>query len=111
MAVMLESELWVSFTSLLRSYFAVGSGEVPGASIQVSEQSVMLVSGQAMLAFECDSQSGAGKWSLQRGEDSVKNGRFTLTADGRIAVDGVTIELDHAAIDFVAELMQAGKDQ
>ena len=58
------------------------------------------------LSMQVDPHSGAGYWQLT-GSATAMQGRFILLHDGRIALDGKMLDLDHAAIDFAAALMQA----
>jgi hypothetical protein len=104
---MIETELWVSFVSLLRSYFAVGAldGKTT-AHIEASATSIVLTANAARLELGCDPQTGEGNWLLQNSA-SQSHGRFTLLPDGRLTLDDKTLELDHAAIDLVAALMKA----
>ncbi|MGC2620887.1 MAG: hypothetical protein WA414_17725 [Acidobacteriaceae bacterium] len=103
---MIEAELWVSFVSLLRAYFAVGA--LDGATvvhIETSESSIILTADVARLEMRCDPQTGEGNWLLKNSA-AMSQGRFTLMPDGRLDLDGKTLELDHAAIDLVAALMR-----
>ena len=105
-ALMIEAELWVSFASLLRSYVAAASlNSAAEVIVNSTESSIRISTGDASLAMQVDPQSGAGYWQLAGSLDL--QGRFILLHDGRIALDGKMLELDHAAIDFAAALMQA----
>jgi hypothetical protein len=106
---MIEAELWISFAAMLRAYGVIAglnSGAVP--EINATERSVTLTIGRACLKVNCDPQSGMGNWLLSR-EQSTSQGRFVLLPEGRISVDGNTVELDLAAIDFAAALMSAAE--
>lgn len=109
---MLSAELWLSFASLLRSYAAAATLHVtPAAEIVITEETATIASGAARLHVVCDPVTGAGNWQLRRGAQPVAEGRFHLLLEGRIALDGSTLDLDHAAIDFIAALTQAaGQD-
>jgi hypothetical protein len=105
----IENELWISFAAMLRAYGVIAglnSGEVP--QIDATDSSVILTVGRARLDVSCDLQSGMGNWLLSR-EQSTSQGRFVLLPEGRIAVDGNTLELDLAAIDFAAALVSAAE--
>jgi hypothetical protein len=104
---MLETELWVSFVSLLRAYFSVGTldGKTT-ARVETSETSIILTANAAQLEMHCDPQTGEGNWLLQNSA-SKSQGRFILLPHGGLDLDGKTLELDHAAIDLVAALMKA----
>jgi hypothetical protein len=104
---MIEAELWISFASLLRSYVAAASlNSAAEVKVDADEGSIRIATGGATLAMQLDPQSGAGYWEL-RGCSPALQGRFILLHDGRIALDGKMLDLDHAAIDFAAALMQA----
>lgn len=104
---MIEAELWVSFASVLRSYVAAASLHSAAAfTVDSTENSISIAAGGAVLAFQVDPQEGAGYWRLS-GPATAMQGQFILLHDGRIALDGKMLELDHAAIDFAAALMQA----
>ena len=104
---MLSIELWISFTSLLRGYVAAANLNF-GASSEViaTENSIAVSAGKARLEMQYQPATGAGNWGL-RGSGRKTQGRFALLPDGRIELDGNTLDLDHAAIDFAAALMQA----
>ena len=104
---MLSIELWISFTSLLRAYVAAAGlhgGE--SAEVAATENSISITAGHARLAMQYEPATGAGNWVLH-GTIPQMRGRFELLPDGRIELDGTTLDLDHAAIDFAAALMQA----
>jgi hypothetical protein len=104
---MISSELWVSFSSLLRSYAAAASlNSAESAEVAATDHSISIAAGSARLEMLCNTATGAGNWSL-RSSNQDRQGRFELLPDGRIELDGTTLDLDHAAIDFAALLMQA----
>ncbi|MGC2637726.1 MAG: hypothetical protein WA294_11150 [Acidobacteriaceae bacterium] len=105
---MLEKELWVSFVSLLRGYVAAASlhsGE--SAEVEEAENSVAIRAGDASFEIRVNPQNGAGNWQLRNSHEGKMQGRFQLLAEGRIALDAKTLDLDHAAIDFAGALMAA----
>ena len=109
---MLESELWVSFVSLLRSYTAaaqLSSGDT--VQFEETENSITAASGHARFDMQCDLRTGAGNWQLRSDHEGKMQGRFQLLHDGRIALDDKTLDLDHAAIDFAAALQAAASRQ
>lgn len=106
-ALMIEAELWVSFASVLRSYVAAASLNAEAAfTVDSTQNSISIASGGAVLAMQVDPQNGAGYWQLT-GSVTAMQGRFILLHDGRVALDGKMLDLDHAAIDFAAALMHA----
>jgi hypothetical protein len=105
---MLETELWISFVSLLRSYAAaVTLDGKSSVHVETSETSIILTANAARLEMHCDPQTGEGNWLLQNSAPASQ-GRFALLPDGRLNLDGNTVELDHAAIDLVAALLKVG---
>ena len=105
----LLSELWLSFASLLRSYAAAaGLSGGPAAEAAIAGESVTITCGAARLQIVCDPVTGAGNWQLRSGAQVVTEGRFDLLPEGRIALDGSTLDLDHAAIDLVQQLSKSG---
>jgi hypothetical protein len=104
---MLLTELWLSFASVMRSYAAVGDS---AAEIASTQDSIIAISGAAQLAMYVDPQSGAGNWHIQRDGVTTAQGAFVLLPEGRIELDGRPLDLDHAAIDFVALVKQAGNE-
>lgn len=105
---MLLTELWLSFASVMRSYAAAGG---PTAGVAATEDSIIVVSGAAQLAMCVDPQSGAGNWQMQREGAITARGAFALLPEGRIELEGRALDLDHAAIDFVALVKQAGNER
>ncbi len=105
---MLCAELWLSFGSLIRAYAAaasVNAGSAP--EIEATDKTIRVAAGAARLVMNCDHEAGAGSWLLRRGESIVTQGSLALLPEGRVVLDGKVLELDHAAIDLVASLMNA----
>ena len=105
---MILTELWLSFASVMRSYAAVAG---PPAEVAATEDSIIVTCGAAQLAMYVDPQSGAGNWHMQRGGAIAMQGAFALLPEGRIELEGSALDLDHAAIDFVAQVKQAGNER
>lgn len=102
------TELWISFTSLLRSYAAAaGLNTAEPAKIVATADTMIATAGSARLEMQYDATHWAGNWSLRSADQPESQGQFTLLPEGRIELDGTTLDLDHAAIDFAAALMQA----
>lgn len=102
---MLYAELWRSFASVVQAYAALAGGTV---EVTAAEQEMILSAGPARLKLRLDLPSGAGNWQLRSGEDVTGQGRLEMLPEGRIAVDGKAIDLDHAAIDLVALVTSTG---
>jgi hypothetical protein len=102
----LKVELWLSFVSMLRSYAAAAS--LRGEEVRVSsERNAVTVSApENQVEMDFDPDSGVVNWQRRTARHSSMNGVFSLHPDGVIAIDGTTKDLDHAAIDFIAFVMQ-----
>jgi hypothetical protein len=110
-------EIWHSFASLLKSYAAAASlnGAEHGVLV-LSDSSLNIVAGRATLSVGYYATLNRGAWSMTEGTDrhqyaeqprEVERGNFDINADGTIALDGNTIDMDHAAIQLVAALTVA----
>jgi hypothetical protein len=108
---MLATELWVSFGSLLRSYTAAASLNLAKpAEVAIEGNRIEAVAGAAVLSIQYDPERRTGQWVLRAGtscEEPENSGAFELLPEGAILLEGRTIDLDHAAIDFAAALMLA----
>jgi hypothetical protein len=105
---MLSAELWLSFSSLVRAYAAAASVNAgPAAEVEVAVETLRVTVGAACLEMRCSPETGAGNWTISRGEAVLTQGRLELLPEGRIALDGKTLDLDHAAIDLVASVVNA----
>ena len=107
---MIEEELWVSFVSMLRAYAAAAEahGGVP-ARVEMVEGALTLVAGRAALRVECDVATGSGTRTLLRNGTTLIQSNFQLLEDGRITQGEKALDLDHAAIEWIAEMARAGK--
>lgn len=105
---MLSTELWLSFGSLIRAYAAVSPSDAGHApQVATTEETIIIAAGSARLDLAFDAASGAGNWTLSSSEAITAEGLLHLLPEGRIAIDGKPVELDHAAIDLVALLVSA----
>jgi len=105
---MLSAELWLSFASLVRAYAAVASANAgPTPKVTVTGETIRVAAGSARLEMRCDPKTGAGNWTMSRGEALLTQGRLDLLPEGSIALDGKPLDLDHAAIDLVASVVNA----
>ena len=102
-----STELWISFASLLRSYAAARSLNDESAEVTLKGDSIRIVAGNAAMQLTLDPHNASGTWSLSSGAVPRRQGRLALLPEGRIDIDGTVLELDHAAIDLVASLMNA----
>jgi hypothetical protein len=104
---MIETELWVSFVSMLRSYAAAASLHAGEVSVTSREDAVELAAGSSELLMRFNPESRIVTWSQRAGERETATGTFEILMDGRISIGGTARDLDHAAIDFVAAITAA----
>jgi len=100
-------QLWESFLSLLKSYAAAASlhgGRLEVAAI--SECEALVSAGTRVLDIWCFPESGGGDWAIGR-STGEPTGDFRLNTDGTIALDGSTMDMDHAAIQLISSLTNA----
>jgi hypothetical protein len=103
-----STELWISFASLLCSYTAARSlNDEESADVAQKGDSIRIVAGNAAMELTRDPHDSIGSWSLSSGMGQQTRGRLALLPEGRIDIDGTVLDLDHAAIDLVASLMNA----
>jgi len=98
---MLQTELWLSFLSLLRSYAAAASLHSGAVHVATTENSATLTAGNAQLAMTFDPDSSQVSWTQHTPSQAPITGSFELLPEGAIAINGATKDLDHAAIDFI----------
>ncbi len=103
-----STELWVSFASLLRCYTAARSlnGEESADVAQMGD-SIRIVAGKVAMELTGGSHNSVGSWSLSSGTGQQTGGRLALLPEGRMDIDGVVLDMDRAAIDLVAVVMNA----
>jgi len=103
---MIEIELWASFVSLLRSYAAAANLNLrEPVRVEESGDSVAVVAGATRLAMRFD----AGKVSWEKTGPGNEAGSFEFLPEGRIAVDGQVLDLDHVAIEFIDSVVKGHK--
>jgi hypothetical protein len=97
-------ELWRSVVSLLRSYAAAASlsGTTHGVLV-LTENLLNIVAVSSILKVEYFPTLKRGVWSVS-GHGEQKLGNFELEADGTIIIDGTQVEMDHAVIQWIADL-------
>ncbi|MGB9030033.1 MAG: hypothetical protein WCC27_07940 [Acidobacteriaceae bacterium] len=108
---MLETELWLSFVSLLRSYAAAANLNLEEhARIEHGETSAALIAGDTRLEMIFDPETGTVTWAMSAPPQPPITGSFAFLPEGTVNIDGTIKDLDHAAIDFVAVVAnQRGK--
>lgn len=99
-------ELWISFASLLRSYTAARClNDEEWANVALKGESIRIVAANTAMELTLDPHDWSGSWCLSSGVGQQTRGRLALLPEGRIDIDGNVLDLDHAAIDLVASLM------
>jgi hypothetical protein len=106
---MIETELWLSFVSMLRSYAAAASLHAGEVNVFVAENAVTIAAGDARLEMQFDPASSIVSWTRRTGSLSSGSGSFTIELEGTVSIDGVSRDLDHAAIDFIASVTENAK--
>ena len=106
---MIETELWLSFASMLRSYAAAASLHAGEVHLRSTEDSVTISTRAAQIELHFDPESGIATWAKLAEHQAAVRGSFEFVPEGGIRMDGATKDLDHAAIDFVASVTAEGK--
>lgn len=106
---MIETELWVSFVSMLRSYAAAASLHAGEVDVLVAENAVKVTSGATQLDMNFDPESSLIHWTKRSGSHPPTTGSLTIEPEGAVRIDGVSRDLDHAAIDFIASVTNSVK--
>jgi hypothetical protein len=103
-----STELWMSFASLLRSYTAARTlNDEQSADMAQEGNSIRIVAGNAAMELTFDPDNSVGSWYLCSSIGQQTRGRLVLLPEGRIDIGGTVLDLDRAAIDLVASLMNA----
>jgi hypothetical protein len=111
LASMLETELWLSFVSLLRSYAAAANLNLEEhARIEHGETSISIVASAARLELLFNPETSIVTWQRSPPAHDPIGGSFAFLPEGTVNINGTIKDLDHAAIDFVAAVTeQRGK--
>ena len=120
--VEVRAELWLSFISVLRAYAVIaGFDEAPATTRNLDDSPDSVIwsapsregDRRCGLTVSYDAKSGEGKWRLsadqepfnlkKTGFDALRTSfrSFTLESDGTVSLDGSTIDMDHAAIQWM----------
>lgn len=105
----LHTELWHSFVSMLRSYAAAASLNSGAVLVSSIRNTVTITVDDTQLEMNFDPCSARINWRKRTAADDPIGGSFDLLAEGAIAIDGATKDLDHVAIEFVALVTAQGK--
>ncbi len=109
----LASELWISFTSLLRSHVAMHSIAAPAHSIRLHSGSnarldVLGPCGKLSLVGPNASGIGTTEFRPENGEIGDEYATFFFTEDGLIRFEGVEHALEvEAAVEYLLHKVQA----
>ena len=111
LASMLETELWLSFVSLLRSYAAAANLNLEEhARIEHGGNSISIVASAARLELVFNPETSIVTWQKTAPAHDPIGGSFAFLPEGTLNINGTIKDLDHAAIDFVAAVtVQRGK--
>ena len=107
--LMLQTELWVSFVSMLRSYAAAASLHADEVHVSTAENAVTIASGSTQLDMQFNPDSSEVNWTMRTASQVPVTGSFTMQPEGTIQINGATKDLDHGAIDFIASVTAEGK--
>jgi len=106
----LESELWFSFVSLLRSYTAAAGLNLDAMPhVEEAENSVAIVATGVRTEMQFDPATRRVEFQMRNDVGTLlTSGSFEILLDGTIEIGGTTKDLDHAAIDFVQLALDPG---
>jgi len=104
-----RAELWQSFVGLLKAYAAAASmgGHEHGVLV-LTETSLQIIAAPETLSVAYYQALGRGVWALTSGTD-MNRGTFEVNLDGTISLEEIAIDMDHAAIQLIASLTSAAK--
>lgn len=103
------AELWISFTSLVRSYVAAHDLAIPIAShaqVEVGARRLRLRAGRKTLELEFDPARGSGSWAVYENDLDLERGGFEMDENSRVALSDRAgkLELEVAAEAFTAKI-------
>src|SRR5271163_4624974 len=99
-----QIELWRSFSSLLKAYAAAAS--LNGTEHHVpdlDEEDLEIRAGSRTLDILYHAPTQRGQWSIV-GDGVRQEGKFQLTSEGSIVLEGAALDMDHGAIELIAKL-------
>jgi hypothetical protein len=106
---MLQTELWISFVSMLRSYAAAAGLHGGEVHVATTGNTVEITSSATELDMRFDPDSSQVYWTKRAASQGPVTGTLTIQPEGTIHVNGASKDLDHAAIDFIASVTEPGK--
>jgi len=111
---MIETELWVSFVSLLRAYAAAAGVNNENVWVHANERknSVTISAFAVQIEMRFDPTSGGGTWEKRVAMQGVSasSGTFAIQRAGTILINGAVKDLDHAAIELIASVKEREKE-
>jgi hypothetical protein len=109
----LAAELWISFSSLLRSHVAMPSVAAPSHSLRIhpgKEARLDVLGPFGKLSIVGPNATGVGATELrpENGELGDEYATFFFTADGLVRLEGMEAALDvEAAVEYLLRKVQA----
>ncbi len=106
---MIETELWASFVSLLRSYAAAANlNQREPVRVEEAGQTVAVAAGEVRIEMRFDPIGGQVTWE-KRGAGAETTGGFEFLPEGTISIAEKVRELDQVAIEFITSVVHSGK--
>jgi len=103
----LETEMWVSFVSLLHSYAAACSLNLKEPlRVEEAGTSFAILARDARLEIQFDTGSSAVNWRLHTQYQDPTTGSFKFLSEGTVAIGQTIKDLDQVAIEFVAAVIE-----
>jgi hypothetical protein len=94
---------------MLRSYAAAASLHAGEVHVTTTENAVMVMTGGRQLEMHFDPASNRVHWTRLARSGEPVSGSLTIEPEGRVNINGVSCDLDHAAIDLIASVTAEGK--
>ena len=107
---MIESELWVSFVSMLRSYAAAANVNLGKVWVVSNGMTVTISAFATQIEMRFDEKTGQGTWEKRVAGRPAFPGAFAIEPEGMIRINGAVKDFDHAAIDLIASVTERGKE-
>jgi hypothetical protein len=105
---MIETELWTSFVSLIRSYAAAAGLNLDAMpQIEEAENSVAIVA--TGVRMEMHFEPSTLRVEFQKRTDTgtlLTSGSFEILLDGTIEIGGSKLDMDHVAINLVSSALK-----
>ena len=90
-----------SFSALVHGYAGVAAlHDGKTAAFEETENGILVEVEGTQLTLDYDSSTGTGEWRIQGPFGVYRQGSLEFHSDGTLALDGLIMEMDHAAIDL-----------